>query len=213
MDLVRSDQGEGFGEGQSQDFDLLVGLGFGRSLADIAGEIYLHPLAEKAGAGEVLCQQRPAFGAVAGLLNHLAFGCGEGRFARLDSAGGEFDEELAGGMTVLALKDDVGVCGVAGLVDGEDDDGAVVADDVAGVEVAAGLFDFVGEDGEDSAFVGEFGRDEAGFFCDGWGFFDGDGVGWLGSLGLEGVGFGGLFRLVGGLLYLCGHEAKVSSCI
>ncbi len=73
-----------------------------------------------------------------------------------------------------------GSAGVAGLVDGEDDDGAVVTDDVAGVEVAAGLFDLVGEDGEDSAFVGELGGDEAGFFGDGWGFFDGAGGGELG---------------------------------
>ena len=31
-----------------------------------------------------------------------------------------------------------------------------MADDVAGVDVAAGFFDFVGDDGEDFALVGEF---------------------------------------------------------
>ena len=53
-----------------------------------------------------------------------------------------------------------GSLGFLRLVDGEDDDGAVVADDVANVDVAAGLFHLVGEDGEDFTFVGEFGGDE-----------------------------------------------------
>ena len=53
--------------------------------------------------------------------------------------------------------------------------------------VAAGLVDLVGVDGEDFAFVGEFGGDEAGLFGDGWGSF-----GWeRRGLGLAG-GFGGL---------------------
>ena len=44
---------------------------------------------------------------------------------------------LAGGVAILPLQDDVGVGGVLRLVDGEDDDRAVVADDVAGVAMAA----------------------------------------------------------------------------
>jgi hypothetical protein len=43
-----------------------------------------------------------------------------------------------------------------------------MTDDVNGVDVAAGFFDFVGDDGEDFTFEGEFGGDEAGF---GGGFF------------------------------------------
>ena len=70
---------------------------------------------------------------------------------------------MAGGVAVLALEDDLRVVGVLRFVDGEDDDGAVVADDVAGVDIAAGLFDLVGDDGEDLAFVSEFGGDETGF--------------------------------------------------
>ena len=115
-----------------------------------------------------------------------------GGFAGFDAAGGKFDEELAGGVAVLALEDDVGVGGIAGFVDGEDDDGTVVTNDVADVDVAAGLFDLVGEDGEDFTFVGEFGGDELGF---------------AERLFLCG-GFGG-----GGFLYLGSHRAKVSSCI
>ncbi len=114
VDFVGSDEGEGFGEGQAEDLDVLVGLGCGGAFADVAGEVDLHPLAEEAGAGEVLCQQCPAFGAVAGLLDHLALGGGEGGLAGFDTAGGEFDEELAGGVAVLALEDDVGVGGGCG---------------------------------------------------------------------------------------------------
>lgn len=79
-----------------------------------------------------------------------------------------------------------------------------MADDVTGVNEAAGLFELIGEDREDFALVGELGRDEfrlgelRGRLNDGccrrfWG------------LGLEGA--------VLGLLSFCGHEAKVSSCI
>jgi hypothetical protein len=38
-----------------------------------------------------------------------------------------------------------------------------MTDDVNGVDVAAGLLHFVGDDGEDFAFIGEFGGDETGF--------------------------------------------------
>ncbi len=81
------------------------------AVADVAGEVDLHPFAEEAGAGEVFGEEGPAFGAVAGLFDHLALGGGEGGFAGLDAAGGELDEELAGGVAVLALEDDVGVGG------------------------------------------------------------------------------------------------------
>ena len=66
-------------------------------------------------------------------------------------------------MAVLALEDDVGIVGVAGFVDGEDDDGTVVTNDVANVDVAARFFHCVSEDGEDFTFVGEFGGDKPGF--------------------------------------------------
>ena len=63
-------------------------------------------------------------------------------------------------MAILAFEDDVGVGGVGAVVDGEHDDGAVVADDVLDVAMAVGLFERVGEDVEDAAFEGEFGGDE-----------------------------------------------------
>ena len=65
-------------------------------------------------------------------------------------------------MTVLALEDYLRIVGVLRFVDGEDDDGAVVANDVAGVDKAVGLLNLIGDDGEDLAFVSKFGGDEAG---------------------------------------------------
>ena len=56
-----------------------------------------------------------------------------------------------------------GSAGLCDVVDGEDDDGAVVADDVARGGDAAGLDDFVGGDGEDFALVDDFGGERAGF--------------------------------------------------
>ncbi len=170
MNFVGGDECHGLGERHAHDLDVFVGLGLGYACADVAGEVDLHPLAEEAGGGEVFGKEGPAFSAISGLFDHLALGGGEGCFAGLDASGGEFEEKLAGGVAVLALDDDVGVGGIFGFVDGEDDDGAVVADDVADVDGAAGLLDGVGEDGEDFAFVGEFGRDEArpgggGAFC------------------------------------------------
>ena len=78
MDLVGGDEGESLGERKAEDLDVLVGFRGGRAFADVAGEVDLHPFAEKAWAGEVFGEQRPAFGAVAGLFDHLAFGGGEG---------------------------------------------------------------------------------------------------------------------------------------
>ena len=80
-----------------------------------------------------------------------------------DSAGRQFDKGEADGVTVLALEDYLRIVGVLRFVDGEDDDGTVVANDVADVDKAVGLLDLIGDDGEDLAFVGEPGGDEAGF--------------------------------------------------
>lgn len=146
---------------------MLVGFWLGSPFADVAGEVDLHPLAEEAGAGEVFGEKGPLFSAVASLFDHFALGGGEGGFAGFYAAGGEFEEELAGGVAILALEDDFGVGGIFGLVNGEDDDGTVVADDVAGIDTAAGFFYGIGEDGEDFAFIVEFRRDKTGFLCAG----------------------------------------------
>ena len=70
---------------------------------------------------------------------------------------GSSSRNCSGGVAVLADEQDVGVGGVAGVVDREHDDRAVVADDVAARGDAAGLFDLIGGDGEDPAFVNDFG--------------------------------------------------------
>ena len=138
--------------------------GCGGAGGDVFGEVDLHPLAEEAGAGVVAGEEGPLAGAEAGLFDHLALGGGEGSLAGLDASGGEFEEVLAGGVAVLADEDDVGVAWLefAGGIDGEDDDGAVVVDDVAGDDGAVGLFHFVGGDVEDFALVGDLGGEELG---------------------------------------------------
>src|ERR1017187_1622002 len=63
-------------------------------------------------------------------------------------------------MAVLALDHDPRVLPALGVVHGQDDDAAVVADDVALVLVAAGLDDLVVADAEERALVDDFRADE-----------------------------------------------------
>ena len=135
------------------DLDALVVFRGGLAEGEVFGEEDVHGFGEEAGAGEVFDVLRPLFGAVASLFDELAFGGGDELFAGFDAASGEFEEELAGGVAVLADEEDVGVGGVGFSVDGEDDDGAVVADDVACGVDAAGFGDFVAGDEEDFALV------------------------------------------------------------
>ncbi len=132
-----------------------------------SGEEDLHGLGEEAGAGVVADEAGPAAGAEAGLFDELAFGGGERSFVGFDASGGELQQKLPGGVAVLALDEDGGVGGVDGGVDREDDDGAVVADDVAGAGDAAGFGDDVGGDGEDFSLEGDFGGEDFGYggFC------------------------------------------------
>jgi hypothetical protein len=60
----------------------------------------------------VFGEEGPAFGAVAGLFDQLAFGGGEGSFVGVDAAGRKFDESETGGVAVLALEDDVWIFGI-----------------------------------------------------------------------------------------------------
>src|ERR1700750_3239659 len=164
VDLVGSNEGEGFGKGKTEDLNVLVGLGSGGAFADVAGGVDLHPLTQETGAGKIFCQQGPTFGAIASLFDQLTPGCGGRCFLRFNATRGKFDEELAGSVTVLALKDNLGVAGVFGFVDGENDDRPIVTNDVADVDIAAWFFDLVTEDGKDPPFVGEFGGDKP-WFC------------------------------------------------
>jgi hypothetical protein len=174
VDFVGGYEREEFREGDTAYFDLLVIFRFGDAVADVACEVDLHPLTEEAGAGEVFGEEGPALGAVAGLFDHLALCGGEGGFAGFDAAGGEFEEELSGGVTVLALDDDVRVLRIFGLVDGEDDYGAAVTDDFADIAGAAWLNNCVREDGEGLSFEGELGGAEAGCCFAGLGWLRAD---------------------------------------
>lgn len=155
VDLVGPDHLHGFGERDAKNLNLFVDFGCRGAFSNVAGEIDLHEFAEEAGTGVVLIEEFPLFCTEACLFDHLAFGCGKRSFAGFDAAGGEFKEELANGVAVLTLDDDVGVFGVLRLVDGEDDDGAGVVDDIALVDVAVRLLDGVGVDIEYEALVGE----------------------------------------------------------
>ena len=112
VDFVGVDEGESFRESEAEDFNIFVRFGGGGALADVSGQVDLHPFTEEARAGEVLCQQGPAFGAVAGLFDELAFRGGESGFVGFDAAGGKFDQREACGVAILTLEDDVGVAWV-----------------------------------------------------------------------------------------------------
>jgi len=57
-------------------------------------------------------------------------------------------------VAVLAFNHDHGVVWILRVVDGENDDGAVVANDVTDALYATGFDDVVGVDGKDVALVG-----------------------------------------------------------
>ena len=116
------DHAKDFGQGSHSDLDALVVFGCGVAEGELLGEEDVHGFGQEAGAGEVADVVRPLFGAVAGFFDEFAFGGGNEFFSGLDAAGGELEEELAGGVTVLTDEQDVGVGGAAGVVDGEDDD-------------------------------------------------------------------------------------------
>ena len=151
------------GERYVQEFDLFVGLWLRDAGVDVFGEKDVEVLRQEAGRGEVTHEARPLAGAEAGFFNELALGGGQGLFLRFDAAGGKLEQELAGGVAVLAFDEDGRVVRILGTVDGKDDDGAIVPDDVAGAGDAAGLGDGIGDDGEDLALEGDFGLQDGGF--------------------------------------------------
>jgi hypothetical protein len=148
--LIGFDHAEGLGEREelvADDFVVIGRIGTG---GEVFGEIDLHPLSEEAGAGVITDEFLPAACAVAGLLRQLTASGGQRLFAGLDAAGGQLPEVASGGVAVLALQQNLGLAG-ARILDGEDDDRSVMADDVFYVRRAAGLGDDVGVDVEDFA--------------------------------------------------------------
>jgi len=152
------DEAEDFGEWDEINLQALIGLWLGFAGCETFGEKDLHPFAEEAGAGVVAGELCPFFGTESGFFDELALGGGEALFVAIDFSGRNFIEVLGGGVAVLTLDDDERILLTLRVVDGEDDDGAVVPDDVALDGREAGLEDLVLVDAEERPLVGHFGR-------------------------------------------------------
>src|ERR1700754_2603406 len=130
MNLVLCNEGKCLRQREAKDLDVFIGFWLSNALANIARQVDLHPLTEEARAGEVFGKESPAFGPVACLFDQLALGGSEGCLFGLDPASGQLKEKLTRGVPVLAFKDNFGVGGVLRIVDGQNHNGAVMANDV-----------------------------------------------------------------------------------
>lgn len=101
----------------------------------------------------------PLFGGIAGLFQELALGTGEGILAFVDASGGKFPKIAIGGVAILAGEENARLG--LGVVDGHDDDGAGMADEIAANTLAAGLYYLLAADVEDWRFVSDFRRKDA----------------------------------------------------
>ena len=198
MDLAFVDEAQQLGEGHEHDFEALVLVRRSGAGSESFREEDLHPLGKEAGAGVVAGELRPVLCAEAGLFGELTPGGDEAVFAGVDFAGGNFVEELRGGVAVLALEDDERVF-LLRVVDGEDDDGASVTDDVADDGATVGFADVFLLDAEERALVGSGAGD------DGRGLAGADGELAFDDLDVGGGG-GGIF-----LRFLSGHSRALSS--
>ena len=190
------DKAHDIGERGHEDVNFFVFFGCGLAEGEVFGEEDIHGFGDEAWGGEVGDVFGPAFGGVAGFFGELALGSGDKFFAGLDAAGRELEEELIGGVAVLADEEDAGIGGIGFCVHCEDDDGAVVADDVAGDVDVAGFLDGVVGDPEDRAAVDLFGLEDLGFAGEPFGSSRG------GLLRFCGSGRGG-FRLG---TFMCGRH-------
>src|ERR1035438_6966702 len=128
----------------------------------------LHRLAQKARAGIVLDQRLPSFCAVAGLFGEFPLGAQQGVFAGFQLAGRQFPQESVGGMAILPLDNDPWVTLVFGVVDGQDDHAAVVADNVAGSQLAAWFDEAVTEHTEERPLEDRLGAEQFSLLLHRW---------------------------------------------
>lgn len=147
-------------EGKQASPDDFIGLRLGFAGAQAGGEKHGHGLGHEAGAGIEMKNAPPAGSGVSGFLQQFAFGGGKGLFAGIDASGGQLPEIVGGGVTILALQKNAR--GRAGVVHGEDDDGAGVMNDVAAGAHSARLLDIVRADPEHRAAVDDAGGKGAG---------------------------------------------------
>ena len=157
-DFTGGDHGQHPGERYHAHFNGLVVFGLGRAGVDAAREKDLHGLGQEAGTGVVADELAPAAGAVACFFDEFATGGGERRFAFVNAASGQLQQILTGGVAVLPLNQHqrvIGIFGIFGFIHGEDDDRAVVADDIAHRADAVWLLDIFRDDGKNFAAPGD----------------------------------------------------------
>lgn len=139
--------------------DDLVVFGFGLALAQAGRQIDSHGFGDKAGAGIELENPAPMIGAVTGFLDQFAFGSRQFGFAGIDAAGRQFPEIIASRVAILALEQYAGRSG--GIIDGQNDDGAGVVNEIAADFDTSRLLNMVGSDPEDGAAIDRTGRNQA----------------------------------------------------
>lgn len=153
VDFSLVDETQEFGERDEHDFEALVLVEAGYAGRETFSEENLHPLGKETGTGVVAGELRPLFCAEAGLFGELSFGGGETVFVGVDFAGRDFVEELSCRVAILTLEDDERVSFLC-IVDGENDHGASVTDDVAEDGSAFRLVDLFLVDTKERALIG-----------------------------------------------------------
>src|SRR5208282_1994316 len=128
-----------------------VGFRLCFSCAKPGGQKYRHGFSYKSRAGIKIEDQPPLAGGVAGLLEQLALGGGQGLFAGIDASGGQFPEKIIRGVSILALQKDSRRR--TRFINRENDDRSRVMDNIAAGADAAGLLHFVRGHPEDRTTI------------------------------------------------------------
>ena len=110
-----------------------------------------HRLRHKARAGIELQNLLPLPGGVAGLLEQLPLGGGQGRFARIDAPSRKLEQEAFGGMAILPLEQNQRI--LAPVLGRENDDRPGMTDDLAQCADARWLQHLLGGDPKGRSFA------------------------------------------------------------
>lgn len=146
LDGAALNHAQEFGELEAARFDAFVVFGMSLAYGYAGGEEDPHDFGGDAGGGEELHDFAPVARFAAGLFGEFAACSRSQPFFRFDVAGDQFPQEFSGGVTVLAHQQDGAI-----LENGEDDDGAVVNQDLANGGYAAWLGNLVFAKVEDFA--------------------------------------------------------------
>ena len=109
-------------------------------------------------------------GAVARLLEQLALGCRKRGFAVVDASSGQLPHHRLRGVPILAFEQDAQLgfpasfCSAIGdnIVDGQNNNGAGMPDNIAAGAHAPRLFHFIGGDAEHRTPVTDTGSEDVG---------------------------------------------------